>query len=200
MAFREGFLIGLATIVFFGSVFFTLLNATLQFGFKSGISVTFGVFISDILALTLCFFGAGPILSGPVANFWLALIGGIAIVFMGVKYLIKPIKILNDNIEFKSTHYLNLFIKGFLVNVLNPFTFIYWIGVVGYSEANYIRDIDVYIFMSACILGIFAIDIFKVLMAKQIKKLLKASFLAIISKICGIILILLGARLLWTAI
>ncbi len=200
MALLEGFLIGLATIVFFGAVFFTLLNATLQFGFKSGIWVTLGVFVSDIIALILCFVGAGPYLSSNQAKFWLALVGGTAILLMGAKYLIKPIKIMNEQVEFKSTHYINLFIKGFAVNFLNPFTFMYWIGVVGYSESNYVKHFDVYGFMAACILGIFVIDIFKVIMAKQIKNFLKPRLLANISKISGIILILIGLRLLWTTV
>jgi threonine/homoserine/homoserine lactone efflux protein len=194
MSFVEGFLLGLTTVIFFGPVFFTIVNGTLQYGSKAGIIVTIGIVISDLVCVLLCSL-ATPFVSGDSAKFWLALVGGMVLFGMGIKYLIKPIKYSDKELNMDPKHYIQFFIKGFIVNFSSPFTFAYWLGAVAFSNSSYSSTIDVILFVTATLLGIFLIDILKVILAKYLKKLVQPKTLRIISIVCGIVLIGFAGRM-----
>ncbi len=59
----------------------------------------------------------------------------ILLVIMGINYLIKKDYSLttnNDKLKTKS-----FFLQGFLINFVNPFVFMVWIGVLDYSENSW---------------------------------------------------------------
>src|SRR5688572_6913955 len=91
MSFIEGFLFGLGTVIFFGPVFFTLLNATLQYGHRGGLTATAGIVTSDLICALVCTL-ATPFVNHPTTQFWLAVSGTLVLTGMGIKYLIKPIQ------------------------------------------------------------------------------------------------------------
>lgn len=196
MSFIQGFLLGLTTVIFFGPVFFTILNGTLQYGTRAGIIVSVGIVISDLVCVLLCSLAA-PIVTSPQANFWLALIGGLVLLGMGIKYLIKPIKYSGDQLNLNSKQSLQFFIKGFIVNFSSPFTFAYWLGAVAYSNNNYTSITDVVLFVTSALLGIFFIDVLKVILAKYLKKIVQPKTLKVISILCGIVLIGFAVRMGW---
>jgi threonine/homoserine/homoserine lactone efflux protein len=55
MALLHGYIYGLTFLIILGPVFFTLLNSTLQYGFRSGFSVALGIFSSDLVCVGLLF-------------------------------------------------------------------------------------------------------------------------------------------------
>lgn len=196
MALIDGFLIGLATVIFWGPVFFTLLNGTLQYGMKAGVIASVGIVSSDLVAVILCYF-ASPLVLHSVSQFWLTLAGTFILLGMGIKYIIKPIQIVHSNIELKGNYYTSLFIKGFIINFTSPFTFAYWMATVSYGRLTYIGDVTLLFYITAVLSGIFLIDILKVFLSGQIKRLLKPVYLKRISLICGIVLIGFSIRFGW---
>mgnify|MGYP003340062785 CR=1 FL=1 len=54
-AIGKGVLAGLSMLLFIGPVFFTLLKSALQHGIKTGVSVAFGIFISDVICVNMLF-------------------------------------------------------------------------------------------------------------------------------------------------
>lgn len=197
MAFLEGYGIGLGMIIFIGPVFFTLLKSTLQNGFWPGMMVAWGIFISDVVCVLLCSFGAIPFFKNPDNQFWLAILGSLVLFGLGLKYILKPSLNLAKTISFKARHFTTYFTKGFLVNFVNPFVFLVWIGVIGYGRGKYGYSTDLASFLGASLLGILTTDSLKVVFANKIKVLVQPQNLVWAYRIIGALLIGFGIRMLW---
>lgn len=199
MAFVEGFLVGLGMVIFIGPVFFTLIKSALSYGFWAGMMVAFGIFMSDVVAVGLCSFGAIPFFKNPDNQFWLAVGGSIVLFAIGLKYILKPnVDVDADlKLKLKAGHYTAYFVKGFLVNFVNPFVFIVWISVIGFAEGKYGYGKELWIFLGAALLAILLTDSTKVLFANRIKQLIQPKFLLKAYQVIGVVMIGFGFRLLW---
>lgn len=195
MAFLEGYGVGFAMIVFIGPVFFTLLKSSLQFGFWGGMSVTFGILFSDVVCVALCSFGAIPFFRNPDNQFWLAIAGGAILIGLGIKYIIKPFLFSENTVVLQSRHYSTLFTKGFIVNFVNPFVFLVWIGVIGYGRTKFGFTADLAIFLSAALLAILTTDSLKVIFAHRIKSFIRPTILLNVYRVIGVLLIGFGVRM-----
>lgn len=194
MFFIEGFIWGLGTIIFFGPVFFTILNGTLQYGQKAGLIVSVGIIISDLVCALLCSL-ATPLVTHPTTTFWLTIAGALVLLGMGLKYIISPIQYKEMELQMNSNQYLGFFTKGFIVNISSPFTFVYWLGAEANGANTYHETWKVILYIAGILAGIFLIDVLKVILSKQIRKLLQPKTLKIISACTGIILIGFGISL-----
>ena len=96
-------------------------------------------------------------------------------------------------------YYLGYFTQGFLVNGVNPFVFVVWIGFITIGRNNY-QETSLYIFLIAILVGIFATDILKSFLADKIKPYLKEKTLLIAYKIIGFILIGFSIRIILLAL
>lgn len=184
-------------IVFVGPVFFSLLKSTLESGTIAGLLVAFGIFISDVVCVALCSLGAIPFFKNSDNQFWIAALGAIILLGMGIKYVIKPSLNTANKISLNTASYLSFFTQGFLVNFVNPFVFLVWIGVIGYGENEYGFSIDLAIFLSAALLGILTTDVSKVFLAQHLKKFIQPKTLKILYRSIGVILIAFGIRMVW---
>jgi len=194
MFFIEGFIIGLGTVIFFGPVFFTILNATLQYGQKGGWVVSIGIVVSDLVCALLCSL-ATPLVTHPSTTFWLTIAGTLVLFGMGIKYILSPVKYKEMELQLDTNKYLGFFTKGFIVNISSPFTFVYWLGAQANGVAKYTQTYKVVLYIAGILLAIFLIDILKVILSKQIRKILQPKTLKIISACTGIILIGFGISL-----
>ena len=195
MIFLKGYILGLGMILFIGPVFFLLLSISLQLGTKAGILVALGILLSDVVCVYLCYFGVASFLYEPDSKLWVSLAGGIILMLLGVKYLIKPASKLEIQSEVLGLDYLACFIKGFLVNFVNPFVFLVWIGVIAYLHETKLSEHDSYIYLAGTLCAILSTDLLKVFSARQLKSILKPKALKFIFRICGIALICFGIRL-----
>lgn len=201
-AFLHGFLIGLGFIIFLGPVFFYLLKNALDKGFWVGFFIALGIVIGDLICIVICSFGAIPFFKNPNNQFWIGIIGSIILLGLGIKFLLKPTtktKSANSPIPKKisKSNYFAFFIQGFLINFVNPFVFVIWIGIIGYAEAEYGNKNEMLTFFTAALLGIFSTDILKAYFAHKIKKFLTERVMRKISIIFGIILIGFGIRVIF---
>lgn len=197
MAIIEGFGWGLAMVVFIGPVFFTLLKATLQHGVVPGMLVAWGIFISDVVCVGLCAFGALPFFENEENQVWLALIGSVILFGIGFSYLLKPKVEVKEKGKFNPAQLSSFFAKGYLVNFVNPFVFLVWIGVIGYAQKQYGQGDGTYQFLSAALLGVLTTDSLKVVFANKLKPLIKPEFLLKVYRVIGLIMIVFGGRLVY---
>lgn len=193
MALLEGYLWGLAMIVFVGPVFFTLLQNTLQKGRTAGLMVALGIIVSDVVAVALCTAGTVAFLQKAENTTYVSITGAAILFAIGGRYILKP----STNTEGKASAggLTGAFVSGFLVNFVNPFVFGVWLTVIGYAGNKYGFDGGLYHYLLGCLLGIFTLDSLKVLLAHRIKAFIQPQNLMIAYRIIGVVMVGFGVRL-----
>lgn len=186
-------------LIFVGPVFFTLLQAAFQYGFRSGFAVALGIFVSDAVCVFLCKMGADAFFTQETNHFWIGVAGGTLLIGMGINYLVNPNASKTTEIELSASDYVGYFIKGFLVNFVNPFVFIIWMGVSAKAIASF-GNTDANIFLTAVLLGILLTDTLKAAFAYKIKPLLNKNMLLYLYKGVGILLIIFGGIMFYRVI
>ncbi|MBK7651998.1 MAG: LysE family transporter [Flammeovirgaceae bacterium] len=61
----NGLKLGIVLIFLVGPVFFTIIQTSVERGFWSGVVVSLGVSVSDILYVTICYFGLVQFINKP---------------------------------------------------------------------------------------------------------------------------------------
>jgi threonine/homoserine/homoserine lactone efflux protein len=196
MEFLEGYLLGLGMILFIGPVFFLLLSISLQMGTNAGVLAAIGIIISDIACVSICYYWIDLFLYKDSAKFWLLLVGGSLLILLGLKYLLKSSNPSEENTRLPPLHYFTCFLKGFLVNFVNPFVFFVWIGVVAYAKEIAASGNNSYIYLGGVLAAILSTDLLKVFTAAKIKSFLKQNSLKYFYRVSGLILIGFGIRML----
>ncbi len=197
----QGVLVGLTFAVLLGPAFFSLIQTSIQRGFRSGFFLAIGIFISDLTALMLAYFGATQFLGkDPRENFLFSIIGGIILIIFGTFTFIRKVssqkQIEGDNENKRASKPYVYIIKGFLLNAANPGMWFIWITVVVSISANFgVNNRAIYIFLSGVLGTIFATDIFKCFISNQIKHLINDKVLTWMNRIVGVVLIGFGTYL-----
>jgi threonine/homoserine/homoserine lactone efflux protein len=197
MSFWEGLSWGLATALLLGPVFFTLLRAALDHGFRGGALVAAGIIVSDVLVLVLCLSGARLVGVGFIDEQRIAFAGGILLLCMGLVYLFKKSQVAVRPHGFRKRDALGLFTSGFLVNFVNPFVFAVWAGLVLHATNRHGAGGERAAFFLAVLVGILASDLLKAWLAPRLARLLSGDLLMWIRRAIGLLLLLSSARLLW---
>jgi len=194
LPFLEGYLLGLGLILLIGPVLFVLLQSTLEGGRTQGLAVALGIFISDIIAILLCGLGFEAWLRSPAVEPWLALSGAGLLLGFGLHSLFKP-KLQRPKGP-KALDLLTAFGRGFLINFVNPFVFMIWLGIVALGSARHGENRSLVAFMSGSVLAVLSLDCLKVLFAHRLNPLLNPKHLRWLLRSSGFILLAFGTRLL----
>ncbi|MCH1478748.1 MAG: LysE family translocator [Crocinitomicaceae bacterium] len=195
MALFTGLLLGLGTLLFIGPVFFYLIKSTLESGFKAGIFVALGIILGDILCLLIALYGSNEFMTRPTFVLWASIIGGALLLFMGLKYVLKPNLDTTVKGRLQISSLLVYGINGFLINFVNPFVFAVWFGFVSYTKALY--DNGTAVFSLVITLSvIFSTDVLKALFAERISWLIEPQKLKNIFRVFGALMICFSIRLL----
>ncbi len=192
----EGAILGL-TLAFlfgFGPAFFALIQTALHRGFWQGILLAFGIFLNDLLVVVLSLLGSVHLIKGSENYKLLGIVGGtILIVFGIVTFIRKPVVLKNSQDVTDNNHPALYIGKGFLLNLANPFVWLFWLAVTASATATYKADTySLVVFFSMALSIIFSTDMLKVFLASRLKKLLTGKFLFIINKVAGAGLMVFG--------
>lgn len=207
LIFFEGVIIGLtlAVIMGFGPSFFTLIHTSISRGFKSAMLLDIGIILNDIMIVALMMMSNIKFdITGGRNMIYAGISAGIILIIFGIyTYTLSPTKIINisqnnsESIEklnkrFDDTPKWYVYLsKGFLINIFNPFVWIFWITCVATASSNYGGNKDSLMIFFA---GVFAtalfFDILKALGAYSLKRFFTERMLRIFNKITGIALIL----------
>ncbi len=198
----EGLLSGLLLAVSLGPIFIALTQTSLEKGINPGLSVGMGIWFSDIIIVLLLYrfiYTIKSTIESDAFIFWMGLSGAIVLFIFGIVLLIKKPQLKYQDIKIKKSDYLGLWLKGFLVNTLNPFTFIFWIGIISsYMIGRDSSSFEMTILLATILIVIIVSDTFKVLLANFLRKWLTVDHVNLVSNISGIILILFGVFLAYT--
>jgi threonine/homoserine/homoserine lactone efflux protein len=196
----QGLLLGLTLAILLGPIFVTLTQIALEKGARAGIVASTGVWISDIIIIFLCYVFIQRInylVEDSTFTYWMGLLGGFILIAFGAGALFKKVDLVFEKTVHSANDYLSFWTKGFLVNTVNPFTFVFWIGVIStYVIKAKISGLKAFVFFSSIMFVIILSDTLKVLLAKAIRKRLEQSHFTIFSRIAGVGLIIFGIVLL----
>ena len=196
MAFPEGFLIGVGMVIFLGPVFFTLLKSALQRGLMAGLSVALGILVSDVTAFLLSYYGAASFFNNPDNQTWLAYGGSAVLLGLGLRYLLKKQPAKEQIGSIQAQDYPAFFVKGCLVNFVNPFVFVVWIGLIGLGKTKFGPGTDFWVFNAGILSGIFLQDATKAVFAHRISQFIRPDILTKAYRIIGVLLVVFSVRLL----
>lgn len=200
-ALLHGIGFGFALTIMLGPVFFGLLQTSIHKGFKYGLFFAIGVAVSDIAFILLTYFGISNFIENQVFKKIISMIGGLLMIGFGLFYFLKKLENTVPLAPIQKEHKkANFIIKGFILNILNPSVFFFWVGVVSIISIQY-EDQEIYIFtfFAGSILTVLSTDIFKAYVANKIKKYFTNSLLNKLNKILGLVFLGAGISLLYQA-
>jgi threonine/homoserine/homoserine lactone efflux protein len=194
----KGLLLGFTVAIILGPGFFSLLQTSIYRGFKAGVMLALGILISDFSLISLCYFGFMQIFDNPGNQLSIGIVGGVILIVFGiVTFTRKPSlgdRVNNsDDSKAKKPKIFTYIGKGFLMNTLNPFLLIFWIGVVSFATSNYGLDYKSLIFFFSGTLGtILLTDIIKCYLAIKVRKFLNLHVITWMNRLVGITLAVFG--------
>jgi len=200
----EGIALGLMLTIMLGPILIALIQTSLENGSSAGLAVGLGIWMSDLLIIASSYYALnliGDIVEGGGFRYWLGLVGGIVLIVFGVGAFLKKVKIGPEKKYFSAKNYAGFWMKGFLVNTINPFTFIFWLGVIStYVIARKITGTQAFIFLGSILLTIITTDSIKILLAKKIKQKMQTHQLQWFNRVAGIGLFLFGIYLIYRSV
>jgi threonine/homoserine/homoserine lactone efflux protein len=188
----QGFFI---SILLFGPAFFKLIHTSIQEGFKKGVILASGVFLSDLLVVALCIFGFSEFMQTASFQKMYSLLGAIILFLLGIKSFRHQYKAFLISYSERVPHSKSL-MKGFALNLVNPFTFILWFNVLGSISLKYAEEVHYKLLISinvfTILLMLFLMDVLKVFLSHLIGKKLNARIFFTINKYFGLLLMIIG--------
>lgn len=212
MIFLEGVIIGLtlAIVLGFGPSFFTLIQTSINRGFKSAMFLDLGIILNDVIIVALLLMTNIQFNFSDEKNMILSGIGaGIILIIFGIyTYTLSPKKIItisennnqvidkmNEKFDDDAKWYTYI-AKGFIINIFNPFVWIFWITCVATASASYEGNkLSLIIFFVGAFSTVLFFDILKALGAYSLKRFFTEKMLKLLNQVTGVALVLSGLYL-----
>lgn len=193
--FFHGIYWGLFLAILVGPILFILIQAGIERGFRAGAMIGCGMWISDLMFVLLCYFGLSYLV---VATEWpgfelvLGITGGVLLLSIGAFTFLRSPPAPESEIAI-SDDYPSLWLKGFLINTLNPFAVFFWIIVTTTIVAdNYIEGSEASWFFFGILSTIMITDCLKVILAKGLRRWLTQNHILLVRHISGVVLVIFG--------
>ncbi len=200
----KGLGLGLILVLSVGPVIFTILKQSLNNGHRGGFSFVIGVWISDIVLVTVSNMFSELVRQMLQYKAMIAVTGSLFLIGMGVYYVFfKKVNLtkadLSNLTRFSKSDFARIMLSGFFINTLNPSVMLFWLVNATAFAVNHSIWQRVVIF-SVC-LGVNMIaDVLKVMMAGKIRDKLTVHNISLINKVSGTILVIFGFALMYGAL
>jgi threonine/homoserine/homoserine lactone efflux protein len=186
-----------------GPVFFVLLETSVVKGFRAAVMFDLGVVLADVIFILIAFFSSYRLIQSIKNDPALFIFGGLVMLTYGIISFVKNKNESKKSIdeidpkELAKTNYLTLFIKGFFLNFINIGVLGFWLAIlITIGPQLELKAPRMITFFSTLILSYFVTDIFKILLAKQLRNQLNPKNILLIKKFISIVLIICGVVLL----
>jgi threonine/homoserine/homoserine lactone efflux protein len=202
--FLAGILLGIILSITLGPAFFTIIQTSIDRGFHRAVQIAIGIIISDVALIFVSYFGITTLLEVDQNQAYMGIGGGVILILFGLHtFQKKPEMLIRRSGNFKtpsgSPGILTYIGKGFLLNIMNPFVWIFWLSSLsGLSQQAEPGQLKLYMltFFSGTIITVFLFDVLKSYIGIKIKKYLKLRTQYHINRIVGVSLIIFGVVLL----
>jgi L-lysine exporter family protein LysE/ArgO len=195
----KGILAGVLFTLTFGTVFFSLIQTSVKRGFKKALYIAIGVLLSDAFFIAISVWGTSFV-ADEIKKFdmEIRIIGFAFLVILGIRSMIKKeVDHTHDValIERKSILY---FIKGSMLNSINPMVLISWMGVTTYAETVMKFDHNNTIFFFMVVLATMLTTMIGIVyFAGKLRHVLSAQNMHRLNVFSGIIFLVFALIILW---
>jgi len=196
----KGVLSGIVLAILVGPIFFTLIQTSVEYGFRAGFFVAIGISMSDMLYITISYLGLYQITENEKFKIYLSYTGGTVLLMFGLYYLIfkNRKKIPENSQEIQAKSPLRYIGKGFIMNGLTPTVLIFWIGTVGVAttELGYNTPQKAILFFASIVSTVFTTDLIKAKLADKLRHIMTPKFIRVLNIILGVVLVVFSCKLL----
>lgn len=211
----HGIILGLMIAISIGPAFLAILQTGMSRGFKSSFFMALGISASDITLIAICYIGASTFFDDLSNKLFIGIIGGIILIGYGIySFFKKPDELIPtppptekksflQKITSRDAGIATYIVKGYFMNLLNPFLLVFWLTAMGWVSANApegkLLNYSI-AFFSGTICTVFATDIIKSLIGTKISKYLNPRNIHWMNRIVGIALSVFGIILIFKVI
>lgn len=188
--------LGILLSFMLGPVFFVLLETAAIKGIRAALAFDVGVILADIVFLLIAYFGTSQLLEKIKDEPALFIFGGS---ILGIYSVISFLKVRRTQYR-KSTYtiqklkgaaYVEIGIKGFLLNFINIGVLGFWLAVIIiFGPALNMNPQRLSVFLTSVLITYLVVDLLKMLAAKKLNKKLTPTRIAISKKIIAIIMMI----------
>ncbi|MBL7924987.1 MAG: LysE family translocator [Bacteroidia bacterium] len=199
-AILSGITLGFVLALLVGPVFFLLIDTSIKKGFRKAVFLAAGVMLSDAFYILITYFSSTTLGFMQTYQTEIGYAGGLLLVLFGIVTIFKKPHIRAADIDLPddSRTVLVDVLKGFMLNLLNPFVLIFWLGVSGtVTSGHKFSYTHTVIFFSFVLLTVLGTDILKAWLAARLNAFLKPSLLLWVNRVSGAGLLLFGLRMIW---
>ncbi|MDY5969035.1 MAG: LysE family transporter [Bacteroidales bacterium] len=188
----------------FGPAFFTLLQLSVQHGFRKAMPFVFGISCDDILiVLLLCTVLRGVDMAAVLAKPAVATTAGLALLGFGMwtfKRRVESREGLEQhkalNVRGFSDKPVSYWLRGFFINFLNPGIWLYWLGIITLAGGKLgIADKALLPYFAGVLATTLSLDLLKCKAASLLQRVLTPRHINRFNQIVGIILMGFGTYL-----
>lgn len=184
-----------------GPVFFILLETSIIKGFRAALVFDLGVILGDLFFIGIAYLGSYRLIKSLKDDPALFIFGGVLMLTYGIISFIKlkkEVKVNTDIIdkEIIKKDYTSLFIKGFLLNIINIGVLGFWLAIIiSVGPKLEMQTSRMVTFFISVIGSYLFIDCIKILLAKQLKTQLNPTNILKIKKGISIVMMVFGTIL-----
>jgi len=199
----QGIIIGLGLCILVGPILVTILQASMENGKWAGFLVGVGIWLSDFLFIVATYLGLSKIRQLTDSQHFelsIGIVGGIILTVFGLGiYLSKRTPVSLKEYEQQTTKFsiAKYIMTGFLVNTVNPFTIIFWMGLSSTTFVNSSANShqQAILFYGGILGTIIITDLIKINLSVWITRALSPQNIIRLQKIAGLLLIIFGIAL-----
>lgn len=158
-SFLQGILLGFGVAVPFGPLNVLIVSYALN-SFKNAFALGLGAMSADIFYLLLLLFGLLQFLRNEIITKIIALCGFVFLSFMAFSMLKNKAQALKFKQNSTDENVLKSYIKGFILNLFNPFIIGFWVSVSLIFSRNESQIFMVFGLFVAILLWIFSLSFF----------------------------------------
>lgn len=200
-----------------GPLLFAIVQASLERGFRAGFALAAGIWTSDILYIALVYHGVDALTTlTALPNFrvWAGLGGGLVLMAFGLGSLLRrkvptgddhqtPADRVLDVLDGPETvglehnwmrwGYPGYWLRGFLLNTINPFTVFFWLGIASAVVVpNQWAPKERLLFFGGMLFTLILTDILKAYAAKRVRHFLTPKHTRWVQRGIGLTLLVFG--------
>lgn len=195
--FLTGISLGFFLSFMIGPVFFILIETSITKGFRAAMSFDVGVVLADMCFIAIAYFSSFKLINKIKDDPALFIFGGGLMLAYGLISYVRLKRLKKTELHVETTlekkNYFGLMAKGFLLNFINVGVLGFWLAIIITIGPQLEMDHErLILFFAYVLLAYIVTDVFKILLAKQLRQKLTPQNILKVKKISSILLVVFG--------